>query len=313
MYGFAILSRATIWLNSVNGIDPVGQALVHFYPQPNANTSSGNWAASGLGGNNSDEYSARIDHNFSDSTRLYGRYSYKKEFKDVSPAYFGSDNPAGPGQRNPNNRYNIGIGVSHVFAPTFTMSANFGLMHWVEGNDVQSNGFQVSSLGLPAFIDPVSPEYPAVVASGYLGQGPQQGAGQGAFPRAATSGSVDFVKIIGKHQLTFGYMGVAQDENGGRFHTTNFNFDNTFTGGPDPLNLTPNTGDAVAAMLLGTPIGRVPSFLHGDCGLTDLPGLAPWNVFAGRLEGHSEAHSESRNSMGSRAPGYRPFRPTFDI
>ena len=69
--------------NSVNGIDPVGQALVKFYPQPNANTSSGNWAASGLGGNNSDEYSARIDHNFSDSTRLYGRYSYKKEFKDV--------------------------------------------------------------------------------------------------------------------------------------------------------------------------------------------------------------------------------------
>ena len=92
-----------------------------------------------------------------------------------------------------------------------------------------------------------------IVASGYLGQGPQQGAGQGAFPRAATSGSVDFVKIIGKHQLTFGYMGVAQDENGGRFHTTNFNFDSTFTGGPDPLNLTPNTGDAIAAMLLGTP------------------------------------------------------------
>ena len=130
----------------------------------NQRSISGNWTAAGLGGNNSDEYSARIDHNFSDSTRLYGRYSYKREFKDVSPAYFGSDNPAGPGQRNPNNRYNIGIGVSHVFSPTFTMSANFGLMHWVEGNDVQSNGFQVSSLGLPAFIDPISPEYPVIAA-----------------------------------------------------------------------------------------------------------------------------------------------------
>ena len=239
--------------NAVNGIDPVGQALVNFYPQPINDQLSGNWTAAGLGGNNSDEYSARIDHNFSDNTRLYGRYSYKREFKDVSPAYFGSDNPAGPGQRNPNNRYNIGIGVSHVFSPTFTMSANFGLMHWVEGNDVQSNGFQVSSLGLPAFIDPISPEYPVIAPSGYRGQGPQQGAGQGAFPRAATSGSLDFVKVLGKHQLTFGYMAVAQDENGGRFHTTNFNFDRTFTGGPDPLNLTPNTGDAIAAMLLGTP------------------------------------------------------------
>jgi len=239
--------------NAVSGIDPVGQALVNFYPQPINDQLSGNWTAAGLGGNNSDEYSARIDHNFSDSTRLYGRYSYKREFKDVSPAYFGSDNPAGPGQRNPNNRYNIGIGVSHVFSPTFTMSANFGLMHWVEGNDVQSNGFQVSTLGLPAFIDPISPEYPVIAPSGYRGQGPQQGAGQGAFPRAATSGSLDFVKVLGKHQLTFGYMAVAQDENGGRFHTTNFNFDRTYTGGPDPLNLTPNTGDAIAAMLLGTP------------------------------------------------------------
>ena len=170
--------------NSVNGIDPVGQALVNFYPQPNANTSSGNWAASGLGGNNSDEYSARIDHNFSDSTRLYGRYSYKKEFKDVSPAYFGSDNPAGPGQRNPNNRYNIGIGVSHVFSPTFTMSANFGLMHWVEGNDVQSNGFQVSSLGLPAFIDPISPEYPVIAAVRL----PRSGATTGSWTRRISTG-----------------------------------------------------------------------------------------------------------------------------
>ena len=208
------------------GIDPVGQTLVNFYPQPINDQLSGNWTAAGLGGNNSDEYSARIDHNFSDNTRLYGRYSYKKEFKDVSPAYFGSDNPAGPGQRNPNNRYNIGIGVSHVFSPTFTMSANFGLMHWVEGNDVQSNGFQVSSLGSSRFHRSDFARIPGNCSPPAIcGQGPQQGAGQGAFPRAATSGSLDFVKVLGKHQLTFGYMAVAQDENGGRFHTTNFNFD----------------------------------------------------------------------------------------
>ena len=45
------------------------------------------------------------------------------------------------------------VGVSHVFTPTFTMSVNLGWMKWVEGNDVQSNGFKASSLGLPAFID----------------------------------------------------------------------------------------------------------------------------------------------------------------
>src|SRR5207244_6812507 len=108
--------------NAVNGIDPVGQQLINFYPQPINNSISANWSAAGLGANNSNEYSVRIDHNLSDSTRLYGRYSRKLEFKDEVPAYWGATDPAGPGQRNPNNRYSFGFGASHVFSPTFTVS-----------------------------------------------------------------------------------------------------------------------------------------------------------------------------------------------
>ena len=239
--------------NAVNGIDPVGQKLINFYPQPINTQLAGNWTAAGLGANNSDEYSGRIDHNLSDKTRLYGRYSYKKEFKDESPAYFGADNPAGPGQRNPNNRYSIAFGISQLFTPTFTMSGNLGLVHWVEGNDMQSKGFKVSTLGLPAFIDPNSPQFPVIAATGFRGEGPQQGAGQGAFPRAAATGSLDFVKVEGKHQLSFGYMAVALTENGGRFHPTQFNFDNVFTAGPDPTNINSSTGNSMASLMLGTP------------------------------------------------------------
>jgi hypothetical protein len=239
--------------NAVNGIDPVGQKLINFYPQPINTQLAGNWTAAGLGANNSDEYSGRIDHNLGDKTRLYGRYSYKKEFKDESPPYFGVDNPAGPGQRNPNNRYSIAFGISQLFTPTFTMSGNLGLVHWVEGNDMQSKGFKVSTLGLPAFIDPNSPQFPVIAATGFRGEGPQQGAGQGAFPRAAATGSLDFVKVEGKHQLSFGYMAVALTENGGRFHPTQFNFDNVFTAGPDPTNINSSTGNSMASLMLGTP------------------------------------------------------------
>ena len=69
-------------------IDPVGQKLINYYPAPLNTSLSGNWAAGGVAANNSDEYSVRIDHNVSDKTRLYGRYSYKKEFKGESPALF---------------------------------------------------------------------------------------------------------------------------------------------------------------------------------------------------------------------------------
>jgi hypothetical protein len=228
-------------------INPIGQTLVNFYPA----SATGNWSATGLEADYSNEYSARIDHNFSDRTRLYGRYSYKKEYKDEEAAFFGASDPAGPGQRNPNNRWNVGVGLSQVFSPTFTMSVNLGGMKWVEGNDVQSNGFKASSLGLPSFIDTYSPQFPIISVDSYLPEGPLAGAGQGAFPRAASSGSVDFVKVRGPHQLSFGYMAVATDENGGRFHFTTFHFTNSFTGGPDPNHEPAGTGDSIASMLMG--------------------------------------------------------------
>jgi len=125
-------------------INSIGQTLINYYPTPLSNALANNWSASGLQADYSDEYSGRIDHNFSDSTRIYGRYSYKKEYKDEEAAFFGAGDPAGPGQRNPNNRWNIGVGLSQVFTPTFTMSVNLGGMKWVEGNDVQSKGFKAS-------------------------------------------------------------------------------------------------------------------------------------------------------------------------
>ncbi len=239
--------------NAINGIDPVGQALVNFYPGVVPNLTGGNWTASGLAANNSNEYSGRVDHNVSDKTRLYGRFSYKTEFKDQSPAYFGTTNPAGPGQRNPNNRWNLAVGANHVFSSTFTMSVNLGGMKWVEGNVMQSAGFKPSSLGLPSFIDTASAQFPVINAGGYLAIGPLAGAGTARFPRSSESGSVDFVKVRGAHQLSFGYMGVAIDENGGRIVPTTFNFTNGFTAGPDPQSPTAGTGDSVASMLLGAP------------------------------------------------------------
>jgi len=233
-------------------INSIGQTLVNFYPTPLRNTLSNNWSATGLQADYSDEFSGRIDHNFSESTRLYGRFSHKKEYKDEEAPFFGASNPAGPGQRNPNNRWNLAAGVSHVFSPTFTMSINVGGMKWVEGNDVQSHGFKASSLGLPSFIDTYSPQFPIISVASYLSEGPLAGAGQGAFPRAASSGSLDFVKVWGKHQLSFGYMAVATDENGGRFHFTTFNFNNLFTGALDNTGKNVSaTGDSIASMLMG--------------------------------------------------------------
>src|SRR6266496_709146 len=57
-------------------INSIGQTLMNFYPTPSSGLAN-NWSASGLQADYSNEYSIRIDHNFSDKTRLYGRFSKK--------------------------------------------------------------------------------------------------------------------------------------------------------------------------------------------------------------------------------------------
>ena len=240
--------------NATNGINAIGQKLVNYYPAPLNNALVNNWSAVSTNADKSNEYSGRIDHNFSDNTRLYGRFSWKSESKGEAPNYFGANDPAGPGQTNPNNRWDIAVGASQVFTPTFTMSVNVGAMKWVEGNHMASYGFKPSSLGLPSFIDPYSPQFPVINATGYESEGPLQGAGEARFPRDAGTASVDFNKVRGKHSLSFGYMAVAVDENGGRITPTTFTFNNGgFTAGPNPQDVTAGTGDPIASMMLGTP------------------------------------------------------------
>jgi hypothetical protein len=286
--------------NSINGIDPVGQKLIGFYPQALTNALQNNWAATAAAANNSNEYSARIDHNFSDQTRLYGRFSDKHEFKEVSPSYYGATNPGGPGQVNPNNRWNVALGVTHSFSPTFLMTTNLGVSRWVEGNDVQSSGFAVSSLGLPAFIDANSPQFPVINVTNFEGLGPQQGAGQGAFPRNIGSASLDLVKVRGTHSLSFGYMVNAIDENGGRIHPTTFNFDNNFTAGPDPTTATASTGNAIASILLGTASG-------GSTGIAFLPASRAW-LHGVYLQDDWRATRKLTVNLGIRWEVQRPVR-----
>ena len=99
-----------------------------------------------------------------------------------------------------------------------------GAMWWNEKNAMASYGFKPSSLGLPSFIDPYSPQFPVINATGYESEGPLAGAGEASFPRDSGTASVDLAKVWGAHQLSFGYMAVAVDENGGRITPTTFTF-----------------------------------------------------------------------------------------
>ncbi len=240
--------------NQVSNFDPLAKGLLQYWPGVNSpNAATYNYTQAATSPFTSDEVSVRIDHNFTNNTRFNARYSQKHETKTNAPEYYGSDDPGGPGVVAPNNRWSTNEAINHVFSPTFMGSFNFGINRWIEQSVSQSLGFKPSSLGFPAFMDPISPVFPLIAPSGFLGLGP--GAGNGldnyTVPRTHYTAALDFTKVMGRHSLAFGVTDILNQLNGGHILTSTFNFNPAATAGPDPSDITSNTGASMASFLVG--------------------------------------------------------------
>jgi hypothetical protein len=234
--------------------DPVGAKLVSYYPKATKAGLSNNLIVSASAPAVSNEYLIRVDHNISNSARAYFRYSYKSETKTGSAANWGDD-PAGPGNQRPNNRWGMWAGLSQVFSPTFTMNITAGVQLWHETSDNQSFGFDPSGeLGLPAYVSQTYPLFPIVDVGSQSPLGPG-GNDQQAVTNHGPIGSVsvDFIKVHGKHTLNFGFMGVEQVDSQHNYFQDTLQYNGGFTTGPNPSSPTTfASGNGVAEMLLGT-------------------------------------------------------------
>ena len=243
----------------------VGKNLVSYYPQPTNSGLANNFVTFAPAPTQSNEWSLRLDHNFTDNVQMFARWSNKNEFKVGNPAFYGASDPGGPYLRQPNNREDGAAGFTWVLNPTTVLSLNFGMNHWIEGNVVQGFPFDMTKLGLPEFINATSDQFPVVNVSGYAALGPQNGSGQGGFPRNTWTWSGSLSKTIAAHSLSAGFMEVISQTGGGRIFPTTFNFSQTATAGPDPETASPSTsGNAFASLLLGVGTG-------GSTGVSVLP------------------------------------------
>ena len=249
--------------NGAGAIDALAAKFVagDYWPGPKNPNGQFNFNVSGSQATQSNEYGIRIDHHFSSNTSMYGRWSRKWETKAGSPAYYGANDVGGPEVFNPDNRYSIATGASHIFSPTFVMNGAVEFSRWTEGNDTQSFGFKSSSLGLPGIIDTYSPQFPQIgfPQPGYAPLGATTGFGQASFANNVGTASIDLNKSHKAHSLSFGYMGAVIDIYGGRIAPTQFNFSNAMTSGPDPNNAT-TAGDAFASFMAGAGTGGSTGF-----------------------------------------------------
>ena len=229
----------------------VAVKLLSYYPSPTSSGLTNNFSASASAAASSDEYGIRLDHNFSDNLRLFLRWSNKDESKVEEADYYGND-AGGPGSMNPNNRLDGAGGFTWVISPTTVFSLNAGYNHWFEGNVMEGYPFDMTSVGLPSFINQTSNQFPVVAPSGYAPLGPENGAGTGGFPRNDLTWSADLNKVHGSHSMSLGAMEVVSQTGGGRIYPTTFDFGSVSTAGPNPETADPSaSGNAIASMLLG--------------------------------------------------------------
>ncbi len=233
--------------------DPVAAKILSFYPKANGSGLTNNLKVSGTLPGHSNEYNIRADHNINDLTNAYFRYSYKEEFKTGAPDNWGND-PAGPGNARPNNRWGMWAGLTRIFNPTFTMNVTAGVQVWHETSDNQSFGFDpASKLGLPSYVTDNSPLFPIVNVGGQSPLGPGTN-NQQAVTNHGPVGTVstDFIKTAGRQTLSFGFTGVEQVDSQHNYYQTTLSFNGGFSSGPDPSTGSGVTsGNGLAQMLLG--------------------------------------------------------------
>lgn len=239
--------------NVSSAINPVGAKLISYFPKPTNSSVVNNFFGAASAPDTSDEFLIRVDQNFTDSTRMYFRFADKHEQKTNSPTYYGADDPGGPGNIRPNNRYSVVAGFSHIFNATTAMSANAGFHRWNQGGLYQGYPFDMTTLGLPAGLNANSNQFPIVnVGNGGAPLGPVQG-GDGAGIANVGSVNVDVTKSLDKHDLSFGFMDAILQNNGNGPAETSFNFQPDYTSQFEGTNVINGPGYGLASLLVGTP------------------------------------------------------------
>ena len=250
-------------------MDPVALRALEFYPLPNRTPTQEDpqnflnprdtglkWATI-LG---------RVDHQLSAAQQLLFRYGWNHR-TDPASAFYGDDCCRAAG--NPTDGQDVFERGNITAASSWTWVVNrstvadvrMGFTRYFDANIMFGEGFDLSTLGFPAsFANSVTfTTFPRFAMSGDIQH-------LGADRRTNRTyvnhynPLINVTSVFGRHALKYGFRytvgqrnSFAPERSGGLFE-----FDRTFTQGPDPTRTQTNSGHDLASFLLGTPTrGRV--------------------------------------------------------
>jgi hypothetical protein len=257
-----------------NKLDRVALKLQTYIPLPN----SAGAGPSGINNYvwqkrrfvNSDQWSVRIDHRFSDRQTLFGRVTRNTgDSRDTGPFNSAADNVAGIDN---SHVINAVLNDTYVLSPTAIVNLRYGVTRRYEGRNPMQDAVGLANLGFPASFaaNAVKQNFPVVSFSGYSNWGAPSG---NTIRRGNDIHTLvgDETLIRGRHTIVFGtdvrlYNQTPYQEG---TDSGNFSFSPNFTQGPNPLQASLTAGDSFASFLIG----------YGSGSVTVTPTLAIRNMY----------------------------------
>lgn len=245
-------------------VNPVGKAIISYYPDPNIkNSDTGLW----LTQNNYsvrnpvqyqyDQYIARIDHSFTDNTRIYGLYTRQNNNQFQGNNMF--PNEASTQGTQPQTDWNIIFDLMHILSSSrvLDVKASYGKYVTTSFNGVAiQKDFQASKLGLN--MPMVGTVGKSITPTFTFSTGAQLFANTSNGTEHANGDvSVSLTQQLRRHSLHFGgeFMDIQQANTGmlGNPYGT-FSFNLAYTQS-NPQAASSGQGNAWADLLLGYPSG----------------------------------------------------------
>ncbi len=197
-------------------LSPVSLALLEFTPLPNQSPSPGtssfaNYVAPQDSRSERDVFGTRLDHNFSDAHRFFGRFTYRNSES-------GQTRWRGPASRANQNRskeaFNVTLNYDWMISPTLLFNARAGMNHWpTSSGGLLAPGF--SSANVP--FDPITrsllgtDNVPLVRTAGTFFI--TENATQNIRNYTTYDGGFAFTKMTGRHTLKFGFQHTRYFDN----------------------------------------------------------------------------------------------------
>jgi hypothetical protein len=252
-------------------LDPVSAAAIALIPGPNRVpdnpiTQAGNWQANAVNFNTRDHHTIRIDHSFSDVTRIFGRYilvSPDKADAGIAGGFGAADTNA---MNDHSRRQNLSLNLTQVFSPTTFATFRGGLnrAHTL-GSGVGLGEDWPAQIGLKGVAQDVFPRFNI---SGGLVPVTAFGTADSHNRRAAFTTSevhADFTKLHNSHTLKWGasMLRFNGNENNRQIASGSFTFATKYTSGLDAKDKNiAGTGMTFADFMLGRPT-------EANLGITD--------------------------------------------